>query len=330
LAGADSVRLAVVIPTYNRAGSIERAVRSVLAHPRDDIEIAVVDDCSTDNTMDVLARIGDRRLQVLRTDRHGYANRARNLGVARTTAPVLAFLDSDDEFEPGRVDRLIKFFDARAGVHATLDGFHVVHHGIRRSFAPPFCVLGGNVLARMLVAHALPLTNSVLAIRRLVFEEIGGFDDELQRHQDRDLLLRLARRHRLVVGTGIDAVKHQSPDSVSRDAAGYVAGFEALVSRHAVFTEPWARDILGYLVARGIVRELSNGRLGAAWRMAQTVRTARNLPVGVGSALLSYRAGRRLRRAAEAELAAMAPPPRDVAPLVAALEDRAIHPAKQV
>ena len=63
--------LAVVIPTFNRAHTIRRAVDSVLASPLADIELAVVDDCSTDATADILAAIADPRLKVLRTSTSG-------------------------------------------------------------------------------------------------------------------------------------------------------------------------------------------------------------------------------------------------------------------
>src|SRR5262249_30085826 len=153
---------------------------------------------------------------------------------------------------------------------------------------------------------------------------------ELQRHQDRDLLLRLAHGHRVMVGTGLDVVKHQSADSVSRDPRGYISGFDALVARHAVFTESWARDILGYLVARCIIHEAASLRPAAAWRLARTVGAARHLPVGVISALARYRAGRRLRRTAEAELRAMGPSLSPIAHKRAVgLDEQSITPAKQ-
>lgn len=303
-ASDERPKLAVVIPTFNRARTIGRAVGSVLATARPDIELAVIDDHSTDNTLEILSAFRDSRLIVGRSDRHGYGNRARNLGVERTTAPVIAFLDSDDEFLPGRIDRLIRLFEDRPEADAVLDGFHVIQGDRRTTSAPPDCLMSGDALIRLLVSHALPLTTSALAIRRTAFLDVGGFDGDLRRHQDRDLILRLASRHKTAIGTGVDVIKHQSSDSISRDASGYVSGLDDLVARHDVFHDPVVRSLLGYLIARSFVRELMNLRPLLAWRIARTVRASRHLPFGLLAAIAHYLPGRRARRAAEADLAA--------------------------
>lgn len=302
---ADEPVLAVVIPTFNRARTITRAVGSVLATPRRDIELVVIDDCSIDSTLQVLAAIPDPRLRVLRCAEHGYANRARNLGAARTTAPLIAFLDSDDEFLPGRVDRLLRYFETHPQVDACIDGFTVIQDQRRSISAPPHCRMTGDAFVRVLISHALPLTNSAIAVRRAAFLDVGGFDNDLPRHQDRDLMLRLARRHTVAIGTGGDVVKHQSGDSISRDAAGYVRGLDELLARHDVFRDPVLRRLLGYLIARSFVRELINLRLALAWHIARTVQQSRHLPFGLLTALAFYVPGKRARRAAEERLHAM-------------------------
>ena len=292
--------LAVVIPTFNRAHTIGRAVKSVLASSRADIELAVVvDDCSNDRTPEILAGMADARLSVLRTVTAGRANLARNHGARSTVSPILAFLDSDDEFLPGRVERLIHFFADNPNVDAVLDGFHVSDGRSRRLFAHPPVTATGAGLVNLLVCHALPLTNSAIAMRRSVFEEIGGFDPELRRHQDRDMLLRLARRHAVAIGTAADVVKHQSPDSFSRHAAGYISGLDDLVARHDAFLAPEYRDILGYLVARVLLREAAAGRLVSTVSVLRAISTAGHLPFGTLSALARYWPGRRIRKRAE-------------------------------
>jgi glycosyltransferase involved in cell wall biosynthesis len=298
--------LAVVIPTFNRAHTIRRAVDSVLASPLADIELAVVDDCSTDATGDILAAIADSRLKVLRTSTSGRANLARNNGARSTTAPLLAFLDSDDEFLPGRIERLIRFFAENPAVDAVLDGFQVWNGRARRLFSPPPSSTSGAALVDLLVCHALPLTNSVLAMRRSAFEDVEGFDPELRRHQDRDMLLRLARRHEIAIGTAADVVKHQSVDSFSRHAAGYISGLDDLVARHDAFLAPRHRDILGYLTARVILREVAAGRLVSALNVLRAISAARHLPFGTCSALTRYASGRRIRKQAEQAVRAAA------------------------
>jgi glycosyltransferase involved in cell wall biosynthesis len=295
--------LTVVVPTFNRAGTIMRAVDSVLATPRRDISLVVVDDASTDETSALLTVIDDRRLSYLRMETRENANKARNRGAFQSEAPLLAFLDSDDEFLPGRLERLIAFFDDHPDIDCVIDGFVVSHAGRERTHAPPLQVADAAALEELLVAHALPITCSTIALRRPVFCEIGGYDERLLRHQDRDILLRLAKRHKIVLGTGDDVRKHQSADSFSRRAAGYIDGLDALVARHPVFRAPEHAHVLGYLIARAAIRELAAWRFASFYRCFRALHRAKNLPFGLTRSLLLYRRGRGLRKQAERKLA---------------------------
>lgn len=98
-------RFAVVIPTYNRSRVLPRAIDSVLRQTETDLELVVVVDGATDDTLDVLAGIRDPRLRVEVQENHGVSI-ARNRGVQRSTAPLVAFLDDDDEVRPTWLARL--------------------------------------------------------------------------------------------------------------------------------------------------------------------------------------------------------------------------------
>ncbi len=288
--------LAVVIPTFNRAASVQRAIGSVLRCSREDIEIIVVDDGSTDRTPDILARLRDDRLRVIRIARSGNANIARNAGIAASSAPVIAFLDSDDEFLPGRCDRLIGFFEREPGVDAVLDSFVVGGTAEPRFARQPESRPSGPTLTRLLVSHTIPLTNSAIAVRREALDAVGRFDPTLGRHQDRDLLLRLARHHLVALGTGLDVVKNQSRDSFSRSLDNYVRALDDLVARHPVFSEPDYADLLAYLSVRAIVAAIFRLRLFSAAREARALSSAEHLPRGVRAAMSRYNEGRRQRR----------------------------------
>jgi glycosyltransferase involved in cell wall biosynthesis len=289
--------LSVVIPTANRAKLVVRAVESVLSAAGSDVEVVVADDASTDDTVDCLKGLQDPRLHIVELPQRSGANTARNAGAQASRAPLLAFLDSDDVFEPGRSERLIRLFAETPDLDAVMDDFKVWTGDRVRLAGQPGGVWRGDRLTLLLIAHAVPLTNSALTIRRSVFDEVGGFDVAFNRQQDRDILLRVARSHAVACGTGQDVAKYQIVRSMSRNHDGYIEAFDMLVGNHPAFLSPEFRDLVGYLTARGIVKAIAQGDLPAAWREMRALRQARHLPFGFIGALVRYPAGRRFRRA---------------------------------
>ncbi|MBW3099003.1 glycosyltransferase family 2 protein [Pseudohoeflea coraliihabitans] len=290
-----AARLAVVIPVHNRETMIGRALGSVLACSFPDIEVIVVDDASTDGTAARVRAITDPRLRYHRLTEKSNGNVARNAGIALCTAPLIAFLDSDDVFQPGRIERLLALFARRPEIDAVADDFFVVNRSERRLAGVAARDATGAALQHMLVCHTVPLTCSSIAVRRRALDAVGGFDAGLPRQQDRDLLLRLSRAHRVAFGTGSDVIKHQNATSLSRNPAGYVAALDQLVARHAVFCELRYREILSYLALRGIFKAVLSARLRVAFAEARQLRRARHLPRTIVRGFLPSTRGRRLR-----------------------------------
>lgn len=119
----DSLPVSVIIPTYNRANLVGRAVSSVLAQCREGDEVIVVDDGSTDGTEESLAAYRDRIVYV--SVSNGGAGKARNIGVRTARNPLLAFLDSDDEWMPGKLDLQRALMQARPDVLFCFSDFSV-------------------------------------------------------------------------------------------------------------------------------------------------------------------------------------------------------------
>ncbi|RWC96682.1 MAG: glycosyltransferase family 2 protein [Mesorhizobium sp.] len=294
-------RLAVVIPARNRRGSLPRTLASVLSDPRPDIELVVVDDGSEDDTEAYLASLADPRLAWRRLPVPSGANRARNEGAALTSAPLIAFLDSDDAFCPGRIERLIAFFDANPDVACTIDGFMDVADRRQRLHRLPDPTPDAERLRRLLLCHCVPLTNSTVTVRRSAFASIGGYDDGLYRHQDREFLVRLGRQHRIAFGKAVDVLKYREANSMSRTHAGYIAGLSDFVARCEDYQTPDYATILSYLTLRGVLKALAQGSFGVALAEIMAWRRASNLPGGFG-AVTGYFAGRRQRRQLEQSL----------------------------
>jgi glycosyltransferase involved in cell wall biosynthesis len=294
--------LSVVIPTRNRGGAVRRAVESTLISPRSDIETIVVDDGSSDDTALNISQIGDRRLRLHRLESTGNANRARNVGARISSGALIAVLDSDDLFGPDRIDRLIDFFSRHPDVDCLVDGYVAAGRGSPRVHRMPRGTPGPEEIRRMLLAHLLPLTNSAITIRRAAFEAVGGYDESMRRHQDRELLLRVAAAgHSIRFGDATDVEKHRLDRSMSHDLDGYIAGLDALAARCPDYRLGENAEIFRYLTVRGIVKAVASGRWAAAFREFRAWRRAEHLPKDYLSCFAAYRAGSRQRRQAQGD-----------------------------
>ena len=106
-----SPKVTVVITTYNRAGLLKRAVESVLSQTYTDYEIIIVDDCSSDNTQDVIAGFNHPRIHSFRHDGNRGPSASRNTGIALASGKYIAFLDDDDEWLPVNLEARVHLLD---------------------------------------------------------------------------------------------------------------------------------------------------------------------------------------------------------------------------
>jgi glycosyltransferase involved in cell wall biosynthesis len=178
--------VSVIIPTCNRAGSIVRAVTSVLEQTLQDLEVIVVDDGSTDGTLDLLGGIADSRLQVLSQSNKG-VSAARNLGLATAQGRFLALLDSDDHWRPQKAARQVRFM-IEGGFHLSQTDEIWIRNGVRvnprRKHAKP----AGWFLEKSL--HMCLISPSCVMFTREFLGRYGMFDETLPACEDYDLWLR--------------------------------------------------------------------------------------------------------------------------------------------
>jgi glycosyltransferase involved in cell wall biosynthesis len=187
-------KVSVIIPVYNRAALVGRAVESVLAQRYHDFEIIVVDDGSTDGTRACLAEYGSK-LNVISQDNQGpYA--ARNAALRRATGEYVAFLDSDDVWEPGRLEAQVPVLNDDLSVALVYGNGRIVddRKGTSRG---TFFEIGntprrGRVFAELLRGNFIP--QSSVLMRRKCFDETGAFW-ELPLSADHHKWLQVARQH---------------------------------------------------------------------------------------------------------------------------------------
>lgn len=181
--------ISVVIPAYNRAGSIRAAVESALGQSVRDIEVLVVDDGSTDGTVTVAEQIDDSRVRVIIRDRNGGASAARNTGIAQSRGDFVAFLDSDDTWmAPKLAQQLAVMRQAPSAMAVCCTGaeIHLLDHGVTRT---QLLEPSADWATRLAMGCDLSPGSTQLT-RREAFDRIGLLDETLPRFEDWDWLLR--------------------------------------------------------------------------------------------------------------------------------------------
>lgn len=196
----DGALVSVVIPTRNRGDQLFEAIDSALAQTWPAIEVIVVDDGSTDQTV---ARLRERasaepRLRVVRNETSQGGSTARNQGVAASRGPLIAFLDDDDLWHPDKVRLQVERLDASPGAAAVSCGF-VVRFPSGRDC--PVVVKPSAGPQQLLQVNHLGGASMCLTPRD-TFEAVGGFDPGLPSCQDWDLWIKLSRAGSIVVSDG--------------------------------------------------------------------------------------------------------------------------------
>jgi glycosyltransferase involved in cell wall biosynthesis len=227
-----SPAVTVVIPVFNRAEAVRAAIGSVLSQTCQAFEINVVDDGSTDHTAAVVAALEDPRIRLIRHEKNRGGSAARNSGIQAGSAPFVAFLDSDDEWLPTKLERQLEVF-ARGGDRLALvytgtvrrfsDGTRARHVPRRRADLPR-ALLTENVIGE----------TSVAMVRRSALETIGGFDESLPWGQDLDLWLRICQQFDAEVVREVLVAVEKGDDAgrISANVPRTVLGRELFLRKH--------------------------------------------------------------------------------------------------
>jgi glycosyltransferase involved in cell wall biosynthesis len=263
----------VVLPVHDRAPVVRRAIDSVLAQTLAAWELIAVDDGSTDGTAEILAAVRRPGVRVLQSPDNRGANWARNEGVRAARGEIVSFLDSDDAFLPGKLERVVALFDARPDLDALVDSFEVhVPTGagvrVRSRRNPP--VSDPAEFRRRVFGREIYKATPAISVRRAALLEVGLFDETLRRRQDMDLLLRLSRRHRCAAIDEVLWVKHWTAGAVSTREDTFLDAVMDICRRH-----PDYLAIADY--RRGLDRDLFRHfvRLARAGEVRALVRDAR-------------------------------------------------------
>ncbi|WP_319521544.1 glycosyltransferase [uncultured Desulfosarcina sp.] len=205
--------VSVVIPTFNRSDMLKDAVASVLDQDYGNAELIVVDDGSTDATARTLAAY-EGRLRLLRQENRG-VSAARNAGIRAAAGTLIALLDSDDLWLPGKLRAQVYYFEAHPEALICQTEEIWIRNGVRVNPGKRHRKQSGDIFERSL---ALCLVSpSAVMMRKSLLDEVGLFDESLPACEDYDLWLRIAWRHPVhLIDTPLIVKRGGHTDQLSR------------------------------------------------------------------------------------------------------------------
>lgn len=211
-------KISVIIPTFNRAHLVGRAISSVLFQTFENYEILVVDDGSTDSTGKVVEQFGSR-IKYIPLESNRGVSAARNAGIRESSSSYIAFLDSDDYWLPEKLSSQMRFFRHNPEILICQTEELWIRRGRRVNPGKIHRKPSGHIFSPSL--KMCLVSPSAVMMNRSLLDEAGLFDESLPACEDYDLWLRIASRYPipliekpLVMKTGGHA------DQLSRRFAG--------------------------------------------------------------------------------------------------------------
>ena len=228
--------VSVIIPSYNREKTIKGSVESALNQTLCNLEVVVVDDGSTDNTLQLLEKIKDERLRIIYQDHKG-ACAARNKGIEAANGEYIAFHDSDDLCRPNRLEIQMQHLKDKnadfvcGNVLTHLDGKQFVSPGYKNGWLEK-------------ADDVFNITTMTFFGKTEVFNEFK-FDPEMPRWQDLDLLLSMCGKVKIYFCSEILCDYYRDGDSMSLNPEKCLEAYQMILAKY-----PYVKENGGHLYSR--------------------------------------------------------------------------------
>jgi len=227
--------VSVILPTYNRAHLLEASVESVLEQTYRNLELIIVDDGSKDNTEELVAlwQKQDPRIRYVRHERNKGLAAGRNTGARAARFELIANQDSDDIWEPGKLEREVTALqnsNPRTGV-AYSRTEKIMRSG-KRVYIPSmdFHPTSGDLHLKLLEANFITMQTSLM--KKECFEKVGGFDESLRDIEDWDFWLRVSKYYEFVFVPDIGVKIKIYSDSLTSNQKKRLGGREDIFVKH--------------------------------------------------------------------------------------------------
>ena len=246
----DNPLVSVIIPTYNRGHLIKKAIKSVLNQTYKNLELIVVDDASTDNTEEIISTITNPNLIYIKQSSNLGPSVARNKGIEIAKGELIAFLDSDDQWYPEKLEKQInllmnsdksigavycgmEFYDFKTNERI---GEHIITVDIKNNFTS-----GKYFLTPPMV--------TVLAYKN-VLEEVGGLDSNLKANEDTDLAIKICKKYNFALVNEVLVKVTRNHEQLMANDENYIRAREIIFNKHY--------DFLSTDILFGLAKQIAN------------------------------------------------------------------------
>ena len=224
--------VSVIIPTYNRADILPRAINSILSQTYDDLEIIIIDDGSSEDIQSVLESIKSGKLKLIKhTENRGIAA-ARNTGIRASDSKYIALLDNDDEWLPEKLEMQIKLMETEPAETAISDTGFINIIKNKSYYIPGFEQRNKNSnIYRSIISKHFILPSTIL-LRRECFLSTGIFDENIPVFDDWDYFFRILNKYRIKSINEPLIRRYHHTDNVSSKVDIVLNGYTRLVEKH--------------------------------------------------------------------------------------------------
>ena len=224
--------VSVILPTYNRAHLISRAIKSVLNQTYNKIELIVVDDASGDNTKEVIRTFNDNRIVYIQHTMNKGAAEARNSGIQRAQGKYVAFQDDDDEWKKDKLEKQMNIMlNSSANVGVVYSSFKRIKN--YKVFIIPDNNVSkkeGSILHQLLNDNFI--TTQVGLVKKECFLTAGLFDKNLPRLQDWDLWIRIAKKYKFAFIKEPLVTVYDTEDSLMKNHKAWIKAQKIILGKY--------------------------------------------------------------------------------------------------
>jgi glycosyltransferase involved in cell wall biosynthesis len=242
---ANLAKVSVIIPTYNRAQIVGRSIKSALDQTFQDIEILIVDDASTDETLEAVKPFFKHpQVRYLRHEKNKGQQAARNTGIKNSCGEYIAFLDSDDTWIPQKLELQLRAITNRASNCVVLTGMWIItEDGSKTQYLRRY---NGYVYPEMLAASGPNFACLLVPVEYL--QQIGFLDESATALTDWDTCISLARLYEFITLDELCTIYYANePDSQTRNKLTRALGYRYIIEKNT-------NDMLRFVGRRGLAR----------------------------------------------------------------------------